>query len=59
MTQVWMSVKALPHWKWENPAYEISPTSENSGIEDNNDCSTDIEEPEYDITYKSYPLVMW
>ena len=42
-----MRVKSLPHWKWENPAAESIPESDNAGIESKNGCATDIEEHEY------------
>ena len=53
-----MCVKALPHWKWENPAAKSSPVSENACIESKHDCATEIEEPEGESTDESSPLGM-
>ena len=58
MTQFWMHVKALSHWKWGNPADESIPESDNSGIEANNDCATQIEDSEYYSSDKSPPIGM-
>ena len=58
MTQVWMRINSLPHWKWENPAAENIPASENNVSEAKNDCATEIKDPEYDSTYKSPHLGM-
>ena len=56
MTQFWMHVKALSHWKWGNPADESIPESDNSGIEAKNDCEIEIEETEDESKDKSFPL---
>ena len=50
MAKVWMYVKALPHWKWVNPDAEISLSSDNYGSESKNDCTTEIDYPEYHST---------
>ena len=51
-----MRVKGLTYWKWENPAAESSPTSENAVSEAKNNYITEIQDPEDESTDKYTPL---